>query len=360
MKHKMGNLINRERILNIYTIQVFFFTVFATLFLRYVYFSYDYNGGRNLFYVQVINYSVPIIEKSNFDGEDLYENKFTFENLFENFSGLNLKTPSALITREIPYLNGNNSSTNGKNGLEKLISSFVISDDDIVKEKKINNDGSNPVASTVLNTFDERFKVKNPKEKPSVLIYHSHTAESYSPYGDNNRDKGKGVVAVGDQIVIELKKYGINAIDDSTINDENYLKSYTRSGEVLDSDLKKYGDFDLIIDLHRDSIDNKFSVTTNVNGASVARAMFVMTNKNPHYNKNIAVVNSLIAISNRTFNGFIKSTYEYERGTRFFNQDKSNNAVLLEVGSQVNTLSEAKNSGSCFARIIAEYLFNKG
>ena len=95
-----------------------------------------------------------------------------------------------------------------------------------------------------------------------MLIYHSHTTEAYLASDKDttkntfNADETKNVVAVGDVIAEELEnKYGISVIHDKTVNNvPDYNSSYKNSGVILDKYLKKYGDFDLIIDLHRDGV----------------------------------------------------------------------------------------------------------
>lgn len=368
MDYKVRNNINGKSIAKAYLIiYLLFFIGFMFIFKNTSFFQEINNGGRNLFYVQVINYTMPVIEKSNFDSDDLYENQFTMKKLFSNFFGIQLDNGSTIFGKEIAYIaatNEANDSNGQKSGFQKLIDSFVLKDNDISTQNNSNNNQTNtPQSSEInatINTFDEKYKMKTQRTKPQVLIYHSHTAESFVPYGPSNTDLNKSVAAVGEELAQELRKYGVNVIADKTVHDTNYLKSYTRSGETLDNYLKQYGDFDIIIDLHRDSVENKAVLTTNINGTSVAKTMFVMANQNPHYSKNIALVNNLISISNRAFPGLMRTTYEYETGTRYFNQNKSNNAVLLEIGSHMNTLGEAKNSGRCLARIIAEYLSSKG
>lgn len=78
--------------------------------------------------------------------------------------------------------------------------------------------------------------------------------------------------------------------------------------------------------------------------------------KNPHFNKNNNMANNIMNTSNKLFPGFCKGIYYYNYGTRYFNQDKSNNAVLIEVGADINTTGEAKASAKYLARIIAECL----
>ncbi len=84
--------------------------------------------------------------------------------------------------------------------------------------------------------------------------------------------------------------------------------------------------------------------------------MMVMAKKNPHFNKNNNMANNIMNTSNKLFPGFCKGIYYYNYGTRYFNQDKSNNAVLIEVGADINTTGESKASAKYLARIIAECL----
>ena len=56
------------------------------------------------------------------------------------------------------------------------------------------------------------------------------------------------------------------------MNDKpNYTIAYENSGVTLAKYIKKYGNFDLIIDLHRDSVLDKNAVTTKINGENVAQ-----------------------------------------------------------------------------------------
>ncbi|MDP4089030.1 MAG: stage II sporulation protein P, partial [Bacillota bacterium] len=215
--------------------------------------------------------------------------------------------------------------------------------------------------SSTANSIDNP-NIKKPLDntKPEVLIYHTHTTESYDPNGNYNDDPSKNVCAVGDVLTDELEnKYGINVAHDKTIHNSSFNASYSRSRETVNKYLNKYGDFKLIIDLHRDAAYSKSTVTTKMNGENVADIRFVLCKKNPHFDKNLAVANSLADISNKYFPGFFKDIYYYNYGSKYFNQDLSNNAILIEVGANINTMDESKTSGKYIARIIAEYLNGK-
>ena len=176
-------------------------------------------------------------------------------------------------------------------------------------------------------------------------------------------DPTRSVCEVGDVITEELESYyGIAVIHDKTVHDKvDYDNAYKKSGVTLDKYLKEYGDFDLIIDIHRDSVVNKNSVLTKINGINVAQFQFVVAQGNPRYAKQKKLVSSMIAISNKLYPSFLrdKEITVVNRGIDFYNQNKSDNALLIEVGSYTNDIGEVKNTGKYLSRIIAEQLNGK-
>ncbi|WP_010239551.1 stage II sporulation protein P [Clostridium arbusti] len=348
------------------------------IFSIYIFFSFfntqksqeKLTGERsNMTYVQLVNYVMPIVKVTNFNEEDMAENTLSLKTTILNYIGVNLNNPDEILKREISYFKEDNNSIdyNGKEDGVVNISDFNLKDSDITKNT---GDGKDTGNTDNANLSNQTSQVYNPKlkknldnSKPEVLIYHSHTTESYGQYGPDNLDPTKNVCAVGDELAKELAdNYGISVIHDTTIHNVlAYNKSYERSGETLDKYLKKYGDFKMVIDIHRDSDPNKNNVTTKINGQNVAKFMFVMARKNPHFDKNMTIVNSLLNTAKKDFPGLTigNGVYYYDYGMNFFNQAKSNNAFLLEIGSVPNTLDESKATSKYVARMIAEYINGK-
>lgn len=314
--------------------------------------TYSNSVNRNLSYVEILNYTMPIIKVTSFNEEDRAENKFSISSTMLSMIGFRLDDPISVITREASFISLGKSMSNSNQ--------FKLDDKQVAKKDSKSNSNNNESnsKSKIANVYDPKLKKTLNTQKPEVLIYHTHTTESYKPGSPNSFDDSQNVCAVGDELVSELQdNYGISAINDKTVHDaEAYTKSYERSAVTLDKYLKKYGDFKLIIDMHRDSVDDKSSVTMNINGESIAKFMMVMARKNPHFDNNMALANKIIQNSNKLFPGFCKGVCYYNYGTRYFNQDKSNNAVLIEVGGDINTTTEAKASAKYLARIIAECL----
>lgn len=320
--------------------------------------SYSGNINRNMIFVQILNYTLPVVKATSFNEEDMAEKGITVEQVALGMAGLNLKNPMSVVSKELSFINLD--SLEGKDKLNIDFNHFKLDDKQIAKDTEKTDSGSNDglnLQNKVVNVSDSKLKKTLNTSKPEVLIYHTHTSESYKPGEAISSDNSQNVCSVGDALVSELQSnYGISAINDTTVHDaEAYTQSYARSVVTLDKYLKQYRDFKLIIDLHRDSVDdNKKVVTTKMNGENVAKISLVMAKKNPHFDKNMALANRIMESCNKNFPGFCRGVIYYNYGTRYFNQDRSNNAILVEVGADVNTTDEAKASAKYLARAIAE------
>jgi len=321
----------------------------------------------NYFYVSIINNVLPIIKSSN--TEEQYTNsKINMGSATLSFLGLDISNPISIIAKEISYLDTNkvsadiNNESNGEINLNAVnINPFKLEDKQVSKLSTKSDD------SNLIATLDNPTLKKALSNAKRVLIYHSHTSEAYrtsenDAFINSSLDNTKNICAVGDVVTEELeKKYGISVIHDKTVHDTgNYKTAYKKSRVTLDKYLKEFGDFDLIIDMHRDGVtsSNKNVTKTKINGEDVAKFMFVMTQGNPRYSKQKKIVSSMVGISKKIFPGLLdgKEMYLYNRGVDFYSQDRSNNAVLIEVGDNNNTIEQAKNTGKYLSRIIAEQL----
>jgi stage II sporulation protein P len=320
------------------------------------------SNRRNMFYIQLINYTMPLVKATSFDDDDMAENQFSIKELALSYLGIDIHSPLSILQKEISYLSTEEKTVPSKGLIDFALNPFKLNENQISTgatppNNEKSNEGNLDLPDSKATVYDPKLKKNLNVSKPEVFIYHTHTSESYSPGPSDNEDQTKNVCAVGDALSEELEKnYGISVAHDKTVHDVVYNNSYSRSSETVDKYLKKYGDFKVVIDLHRDSVPNKKTETIKLNGVNTAKFMFVMSKGNPHSSKNWAVANKMVDISNKLFPGLCKGIYPYNNGIRYFNQGKSNNAVLIEVGSDINTTDEAKNTSKYIARIIAEYI----
>lgn len=318
-----------------------------------------YNERGGYAYVQMLNFSMPIVKTQIYDESSYEENKLSIKNVALEALGVNSISTYSIIGREVSFLkhidklDNRNSNSSNIGSLVSSLTPFSLNNDSIEKMSEADIAELKKVSAA----YDPSLKKVLDNSKPEVLIFHTHTTENYAEAGRDTTDSNFNVVGVGEVLAKELEEgYGISVIQDKTNHSISYNQSYARSNETLRSYLDTYGDFKLIIDLHRDSVANKQALTTNLNGQDLAKIMFVTGENSTRYEANKALVDKLYNIANDLFPGLTRNTYIYEIAATSINYSLSDNFALLEVGSNINSAQEAKLSAKYIARIIAEHL----
>lgn len=181
------------------------------------------------------------------------------------------------------------------------------------------------------------------REQKQILIYHTHTEESYKDFT---------IVEAGEDLAKKLQDKGYIVTHVKENFSKDYNKAYDNSRAYLESlDLTQYS---LIIDLHRDSLESNNANTVNVWGVDVAKSMFV-------YSKAAATENSknIINTLENNLGNVARNTFSYNHGINCFNQDLSENSVLIEAGNNNNTKWEIKRLCTHLANSINDYLKEK-
>ncbi|MBZ9624663.1 stage II sporulation protein P [Clostridium sp. FP2] len=363
-KHTIKKNSNVRIVFSIFTLLIIF--LFGIVLPKNA-LAYSEGNYLNYFYVKAIDNTLSVIKSlGNEEQSPKSESSLKLQTL--SFLGIDISNPISIITREISYLNENETNGDAKNNSNKVnnLKTFILNPFNLGEKQISKAEATSQKSNVIANLYNPKLKKTLNNAKPEVLIYYSHTCEAYrtsdADTSDTNSslDKTRNVTSVGDVIEEELEKnYGIAVINDKTVHDKgDYGNAYKKSGVTLDKYLKEYGDFKLIIDLHRDSGN---AVTTKLNGEDVAQFMFVVTQKNPRYAKQKKLIDSMIGTSNKLFPDFLRANeiHAYQYGIGFYSQNKSDNAVMFEVGSNNNTIKEVKNTGKYLARIIAEQINGK-
>ncbi|MGL5149598.1 MAG: stage II sporulation protein P [Clostridium sp.] len=300
-------------------------------------------------YVQLLNFGMPIVEEQVYNEEAYAENDLSIKNLCLEALGVKNISGVGIINSEISLFNQGHSTIAGEKP-PIAFNPFNLEEGSINKIETKAGPAYNP---SLKKTLDN--------SKPEVLIYHSHSREAYANAGNiDSMDESNSVIGVGNALEKELEeKYGISVLHDKTDHSVVYDDSYSRSRETVTKQLQKYGDFKLIIDLHRDSSSNENAVKMNINGESAARLMFVTSQNVATYGSNKKIVDFMVDKSNELFPGLFRQTLEYKRGRGGFNQDLSGNSILLEFGSVINSVEECNNTVEYMGRLIAEYINTK-
>ncbi len=211
----------------------------------------------------------------------------------------------------------------------------------------------------------------NLTDAPAVLIIHTHTTESYTPsekYNytpsetDRTTDLNYNMVSVGEVIYNHLTENGINTIHDKTINDHpSYSQSYSKSLKLVQGYMQKYPSIKIVIDVHRDAIVTKSGTKMRPVASfdtPCAQVMTVVgTNdsglNHPQWQTNLAFVLKLQHEMNTLYPSLARPiNLRRER----FNHHLAPYAFILEVGTNGNTLDEAKEGALLFSKSLVSLL----
>lgn len=208
--------------------------------------------------------------------------------------------------------------------------------------------------------------------EPQVLIMHTHTTESYEvsdrgyfddTYFCRTLDPTQSVVAVGDKIAEKLAEKGIATIHDGTIHDDpSYSYSYSRSSVTVQDILAKYPSIKVVLDIHRDGIadsdGSRIAPVAVIDGKEAAQIMIICgcddgTMDMPNYMQNFHFACALQNSMESRHAGLTRPVlFDY----RYYNQDLTTGSLLIEVGSNGNTLAQALYSGELVGEGVADAL----
>jgi len=199
--------------------------------------------------------------------------------------------------------------------------------------------------------------------QPQILIVHTHSSEAYTPDGSDRytesdpyrtEDKAFSIIRVGDVLKEKLESYGLNVIHDREIYDyPSYTGSYTRSGAAVERYLQEYPSIRIVIDLHRDALgsgDVVYKTSAQVSGKTSAQVMMVVgTGENglwhPYWQENLKLAMYLHNAMDASCPSLARHV---ELVSERYNQQLSTGMLILEVGSNGNTLREAMTAAELF------------
>lgn len=205
-------------------------------------------------------------------------------------------------------------------------------------------------------------------KKDNILIFHTHTCESYTPsekyqykQTGNYRttDKNFSVVRVGRELDRQLQSYGYKVIHNETYHDyPSYTGSYENSYKTVTNLLQKNKNTDIVIDLHRDAIsDYSYAPTVKIGDEYAAQLMFVIggniSKEHPNWQQNLKFAVKIQQKANEMYPGLFKPIILRYAS---YNQQTAKAASIIEVGSTGNTMDQALTSMKYLAKVIDEVL----
>ena len=202
-------------------------------------------------------------------------------------------------------------------------------------------------------------------EQPRILIFHTHASEGFS-------DSRKGVAAdtvvgAGEKLAnILQEKYGYHVLHDTTVFDlkngkDNRNYAYNEALTYLTELLAKNPSIEVIIDLHRDAGTKRVAT---INGKQTAKVMLFnglcrntqgkltyLPNKN--LKDNLAFSFQMKLIGDEMYPGLMNRIFlkDYR-----YNMHLKERFLLIELGTEKNTVEEAMNAMEPLADVLHQVL----
>lgn len=299
-------------------------------------------------------------------GNELTKNGQPISNiLFSFITNIRLYDPKSLLVHEI--------------------SSMAKFENNILVAGEGTNFTNLPIESSLtLEEINRNPEVKDPETEPIkpsnpptqttngrnvFFIYHTHSWESFLPLipGAKTPNQAQSpkvnVSLLGERLKKNLEANGIGATNDKTNigselakKDWTWGSSYKMSREVVKEALAQDKDLNFLIDIHRD--DQRRKVTTiDINGEKYAKLYFVVGVENKNYKKNLELAKEINNEIKKVNKGLTRGIYSknYNDGNGIYNQDLSQNSLLIEVGGVDNTLPELYRTIDLLSEILSKY-----
>lgn len=205
---------------------------------------------------------------------------------------------------------------------------------------------------------------KETSSDPIVYIYNSHQTEGYSQEYLEGYDITPNVLMAAYLLKEKLEKLNIPTLVEESnipefmrINNWVHKDSYKASRFYLLDTINKYSSVKLYIDLHRDAVDRENS-TVNINNKKYAKVLFVIGKEHDSYKNNLEIANNLNNKITKYYPTLSRGIMEKEGSgvNGIYNQDLSENCVLIELGGYENNISEVLNTIEVISQIIKEHL----
>ena len=265
------------------------------------------------------------------------------------------ETPADVARKEASFLEGAHNLSPRGSVRETFFTTQGVTDTvENVRIKNVTGTRKPDFASLLASPLT--FSVP-PNGAPTVLIFHTHTSEAYLPAftgsfyskeATRSSDPDENVVRVGRRLARTLERRGIGVLHDETVYDEVYTGAYAKSREKVLEYLKAYPSLQVVLDVHRDAVYETETLalkpTAEIEGRKTAQIMIITGAPEEGeegyetWEQNLSFALHLQHKAETLSPGLMRPVFFCPRR---YNMDVTPAALLLEVGSDVNTLAEA-------------------
>lgn len=240
----------------------------------------------------------------------------------------------------------------------------VINNDKDSQDSQGNNTDTSNTTASLTSGYNNNIKVTS--QTPRILLYHTHSCETYVDNSDGNyhsEDLESSVRAVGQSLTNQLTSRGLGVVHTMKLHDNvSYNDSYSNSLKTVKELLAEYSSIDISIDLHREGKDwtdeasekaLQEQYSTTYNGEKVAKFFFVVGEKNPNVEEVNKLADELTKIAQEKYPELILPVIKKPHGK--FNQYVAKNGILIEIGSNATSVEEAKAATKYVADVLDTY-----
>ena len=239
-----------------------------------------------------------------------------------------------------------------------------------ISVKNSNKNHSIDIQAELKKKPDIRIK-KN--KKPQVLIVHTHTSEAYADkftgafepsFQARSQKESENILSIGNIVEEALKKAGIGVVHDKTYHDyPEYSGAYSRAKDTIKKNLEKHPSIQVVLDIHRDAIKqssgNRIKPTAVINKKKAAQIMIISgCDDEGKLNFGDWELNMRFAVR---LQKSMADTYPalarpINFAPRQYNMNLTHGSLLIEFGTDVNTLEEAQYSAQLFSNCLVKTL----
>lgn len=221
----------------------------------------------------------------------------------------------------------------------------------LIRQEQLNYD--------TLMGFDA--ELKQDSSNVQILVYHTHSQETY--IDSVQGDRSTSIVGVGEYLCELLRtQYGYNVLHHTGEYDvESRDYAYSNAMKGLNEVLAQNPTIEVMIDLHRDETNPNTRLVTTIQNKTMAKFMFfnglcytrelgTLNNlQNPYVQDNISFAFQMQLSAEEYYPGLTRRIYL--KGYRY-NLHYRPKSLLVELGSQTNTVEEARNACEPLAHVI--------
>jgi len=214
-------------------------------------------------------------------------------------------------------------------------------------------------------TKDLSLQTQEMPDSPQILIFHTHASEGFAD--SRSGEVSDTVVGAGGKLAEILReKYGYSVLHDTTVFDrkngkDNRNNAYNEALAYLQDLLEKYPSIEVIIDLHRDAGAKRVAT---INGKKTAKVMLfnglcrntqgkLTYLPNENLKDNLAFSFQMKLIGDEMYPGLMNRIFlkDYR-----YNMHLKERFLLIELGTEKNTVEEAMNAMEPLADVLHQVL----